>query len=84
MSIEQATQVVRYLLKLIDDRVRYDLHVHCIGGQARSVAIAYWAAWLQNLDRKHIKTNNPKNPNPHVTEMLDKAYRQVLRTGAVQ
>lgn len=84
MSSAQADQVVRYLLKLVEGRVRHDLHIHCVGGQARSTAIAKFAAWLANLERKDIKTNNPFRPNPYVEKMLDDAYRAFMRAGSVQ
>lgn len=84
MSIEQANQVVRYLLNLIEGRVRHDLHIHCIGGQARSTAIAKFAAWLANLEPKYIKTNNPFRPNPHVEQLLNKAYHNFITSGSIQ
>lgn len=84
MSKEQANQVVQYILKLVDGRVRHDLHIHCIGGQARSTAIAKFAIWVANLQHKHIRTNNPFRPNPYVEKMLDEAYRSFIRTGSVQ
>lgn len=84
MTTEQATQVVRFIENLVDSRVRYDLHVHCIGGQARSTAIAKFAAWVANLERKDIKTNNPFRPNPHVEHMLEQAYRRGILLGAKQ
>lgn len=81
---DQANEILRFILTLIEGRVRHDLHVHCIGGQSRSAAIASFAAWLANLDQKYIKTNNPFRPNPYVLKMLNETYSSFVRSGSIQ
>jgi len=81
MSAEQALQVVRYLSELIDTRVRHDLHVHCVEGQARSAAVAKVAAFMSGLEAKYITSTNQLNPNQHVETLLIRVYRDVVVGG---
>lgn len=83
-SKEQANQVIQFILNLINGRIRYDLHIHCIGGQARSTAIAQFAAWLAGLDHKYIRTNNPFHPNEYVLKLLEDTYRSMIMRGSKQ
>ena len=84
MSNEQAEQIIRFVLNLVEGRVRHDIHIHCIGGQARSAAIAQFILWVANLERKHIRTNNPFRPNQHVENTLEKVYRSYVMGGSLQ
>jgi predicted protein tyrosine phosphatase len=83
LSKEQAEQIVRYVMRLIDGRIRHDLYVHCVAGRSRSAAIAKFAAWVSGLDERYIKTDNKFFPNEYVFNLLQSTYKKLIMSGVV-